>query len=177
MEPNFDPRTIERPVPDLLKYYFAVSALTLLGFPAVFLPLYFKYHTLRFKFDDEGISVAWGILFHRETYLTYRRIQDIHVTRNLFHRWLGLAAVSIQTASGSSSAEMVIEGFPAPEKLRDYLYEKMRGARKEHDTPHEAGSAPPAARSGTEATRDEALVLLEEIRDEIRRIAAAGGRS
>jgi hypothetical protein len=33
---------------------------------------------------------------------------------------------------------MVIEGFPAPEKLRDYLYEKMRGARKEHDAPHEA---------------------------------------
>ena len=168
---------IERPSPKLMTLYVIQALMTVFLFPIVIVPLYFRYHTLRYRLDAEGVSASWGILFRREVYVTYRRIQDIHVTRNLFHRWLGLAAVSIQTASGSSSAEMVIEGFPAPEKLRDYLYEKMRGARKEHDAPHEAWSAPPAARSGTEATRDEALVLLEEIRDEIRRIAAAGGRS
>ena len=41
-----------------------------------------------------------GHSLRREIHLTYRRIQDIHVTRNLFHRWLGLATVGIQTASG-----------------------------------------------------------------------------
>ena len=90
------------------------------GIPFVFLLLYFKYHTLKYAFDDKGVSMSWGILFHREIYLTYRRIQDIHVTRNIFHRWLGLAAVSVQTASGSAGAEMTIEGIRNPEALRDF---------------------------------------------------------
>ena len=66
------------------------SLLTLLAFPFVFLPLLFKYHTLRCTFDDEEISAAWGILFEREIHLTYRRIQDIHVIGNLVERWLGI---------------------------------------------------------------------------------------
>jgi putative membrane protein len=105
-----------------------------------------------------------GMLFKREVNLAYRRIQDIHVTRNIFHRWLGLADVAVQTASGSSGAEMTIEGIRDPQGLRDYLYSKMRGARGEADEP---GEAAPAA--------DEALSLLREIRDALRRVAAARG--
>ncbi len=73
--------------------------------------------------------MRWGVLFQREVLLTYRRIQDIHVTRDLIQRWLGLATVSIQTASGSSSPEMKIEGILQAEELRDYLYQKMRGPK------------------------------------------------
>jgi putative membrane protein len=80
------------------------------------------------------------------------------VTRNLFHRWLGLSEVGVQTASGSSSAEMTIEGIRNPEAVRDYLYERMRGARDEGE--HATGETP----------RDEALALLVEIRDEIRKL-------
>ncbi|MCH7573194.1 MAG: PH domain-containing protein [Planctomycetes bacterium] len=146
----------------LLTYYILVSVLTLVGFPFVFLPLYFKYHTLKYSFDDKGISMSWGILFRREIYLTYRRIQDIHMTRNLFHRWLGLAAVSIQTASGSSGAEMTIEGIPQPEKLRDFLYTQMRGARDEH------GESDAGDSVDLDTTEDEVLTLLREIRDELK---------
>src|SRR5690606_33558570 len=96
-----------------------------------FLPLYFKYETLRYRFDDKGISMSWGLLFRREVHLTYRRIQDIQLTRNIVQRWLGLASVAIQTASGASSAEMVIEGVLEAEALRDYLYRQMRGALPE----------------------------------------------
>src|SRR4026209_1452029 len=126
---RFDPASITRPDPALMTYYLIFAALTVFGFPFVILPLYFKYHTLKYRFDDKGIAMSWGILFRREIYLTYRRIQDIHVTRNLIHRWLGLAAVSVQTASGSSSAEMTIEGIRQPELLRDFLYRQMRGVR------------------------------------------------
>ena len=31
-------------------------------------------------------EVYWGLLFRHEVYLTYRRIQDIHVTRNIVER-------------------------------------------------------------------------------------------
>ena len=158
----FDPAAISRPDPSLWTYYVLVAACTVFGFPFVILPFYFKYRTLKYRFDDKGVSMSWGILFHRETYLTYRRIQDIHVTRNLFHRWLGLSAVSVQTASGSSGAEMTIEGIRNPEALRDFLYHQMRGARGEPE------GIPAATPTVPSAPTDEALVLLHEIRDSLR---------
>ena len=91
----YDPMSITRPIPELLKYYALYSLLSLVGFPIVFLIHFIKYKTLQYKFDDKGIAMSWGYLFRKEIYLTYRRIQDIHVTRNLIHRWLNLAAVSI----------------------------------------------------------------------------------
>ena len=51
-------------------------------------------------FDEEGISVRWGILFRREINLTYARIQDIHLRSNFIERWLNLARIEVQTASG-----------------------------------------------------------------------------
>jgi putative membrane protein len=168
---QFDPASVTRPEPSLMTYYTIMAAMTLLGFPFVILPLYFKYHTLRYRFDDAGIAISWGILFRREIYLTYRRIQDIHVTRNFVQRWLGLASVSVQTASGSSGAEMTIEGVHQPEQLRDFLYRQMRGAHDGHTQAlaPEGGAAAAASLAGD----DEALVLLREIRDEIRRLRRA----
>ncbi len=128
-EEGFDPTTIERPDPSLFRYYVFVSLLSGPLTPLVLLPLYFRYMTLRYKFDDAGVSMRWGILFRKEVYLTYRRIQDIHLTRNLLQRWMGLAKISLQTASGSNQAEMVIEGILQPERLRDFLYSQMRGAK------------------------------------------------
>ncbi len=44
---RFDPSTITRPDGALLNYYVLVSLLTGPFFPFVFLPLLFKYETLR----------------------------------------------------------------------------------------------------------------------------------
>jgi putative membrane protein len=118
---------IERPDPALMTYYTLVCLLTGPLFPIVIIPNYFRYHTLRYRFDEDGISMRWGILFRKEIHLTYTRIQDIHLTSNLIERWLGLARIQVQTASGSSSAEMTIEGIKAYELVRDFIYSKMRG--------------------------------------------------
>src|SRR5215469_15046380 len=118
----FDPFKITRPDSALLKYYLIATLLTGPGFFLAFLPLLFKYETLRYRFDEEGVAMRWGLLFRREIYLTYRRIQDIHLTRNLLQRWLGLATVSVQTASGSSGPGMSIEGVLQADQLRDFLY-------------------------------------------------------
>jgi uncharacterized membrane protein YdbT with pleckstrin-like domain len=120
---------IRRPNRRLLTYYFLQSILT--G-PAIIVVLpirYFRYRTLRYVFDAEGLTVRWGILFRREVSLTYARIQDIHLVSNLVERWLGLGRVQIQTASGSSDAEVTIQGLPDFEAVRDELYRRMRGAR------------------------------------------------
>jgi len=72
--------------------------------------------------------MSWGILFRNEVVLNYGRIQDIHLRSNAVERWLGLARIEIQTASGSSDSEMVLEGIPDAEAMRDFLYSRMHGA-------------------------------------------------
>lgn len=169
----FDPTTIKRPDPQLLTYYLAVSALTGPFAPLTFLPLYLKYRTLEYRFDDSGIAMSWGILFRRETYLTYQRIQDIHLTRNIIQRWMGLASVSLQTAAGSATPEMTIEGVLAAEPLRDFLYGRMRGAKGvAADT---ASGTHPNVASGSANRSDELLHLLQDIRDDLRTLAASRG--
>jgi len=112
--------------------------------------------------------MSWGILFRREIHLTYRRIQDIHLTRNLIQRWMGLATVGIQTASGSAGPEMSIEGVLQAGQLRDHLYAEMRGAKGEVNLANPPGKD--GALDGT-APEDETLTLLREIRDSLRRLA------
>ena len=150
---------MHRPAPELMKYYFLTSLLAGPFFFIPLLPMYFRYHTLRYDFDDEGISMKWGILFRREITLTYARIQDIHLVSNFVERWLGLARIQVQTASASAQAEMTLEGLREFEMLRDFLYTKMRGVR--------AGKV--AAK-----TEDVSLAAaLREVADELRAVREA----
>ena len=164
---RFDATSIERPDPSLFRYYVFVSLMSGPIAPLVLLPLYFRYITLRYKFDDAGVSMSWGILFRKEVYLTYRRIQDIHLTRNLLQRWMGLAKISLQTASGSSQAEMAIEGILQPEQLRDYLYGQMRGAKNEVSSIAAIDTAASANGSGaiTVTDQDRATQALTDIKE------------
>lgn len=154
-----------------MHYYVLVSLLAGPVFPFVLAPLLCKYFTLRYRFDEKGISTSHGVLFKRETLLTYRRIQDIHLTHNIVQRWLGLATVSIQTASGAAGAEVAIEGILESEELRDFLYQRMRGARGlDHDEPNriaesEATATFPAVHAAAKTSTDEATALLRDIRD------------
>jgi putative membrane protein len=93
--------------------------------------------------------------------LTYARIQVIHLKSGLLQRWLGLANVEVQTASGSATAEVVIEGFKEFEAIRDFLYTRMRG--------YQAKKTVAATTPGATTPRDEAVALLLNIRDELRR--------
>jgi putative membrane protein len=169
---EFTPYTITRPDKRLLYYYLIFAALTGPLSPFVVVPLILKYATLRYRFDEEGISMSWGLIFRKEILLTYRRIQDIHLTRNIVQRWLDLATVSIQTASGSASAEMSIEGILEAEPLRDFLYERMRGAK---------GLSVYGAQTGQDGfnapqeREDRALALLREIRDALNALGRNSG--
>jgi len=120
--------SLTRPTENLFTYYFLRALATLPALPITLPLLYFRYHTMRYEFSPEGIRMSWGVLFRHEIVLNYARIQDIHLRSNAIERWLGLARIEIQTASGSSGAEMVLEGIPDPAAMRDFLYDRMRGA-------------------------------------------------
>lgn len=152
--------------------YYALSSLMAGPFFVVPLAyLYFRYHTLRYVFDREGITMRWGILFRREISLTYARVQDIHLVSNVVERWLGLARIQIQTASGSSGAEMVIEGLQDFEAIRDFLYTRMRGVHHQHGPSTDAQRGDDGAGEAARAIR-EAAEELRAIRESIE-----GGRA
>jgi len=148
---------ITRPEKGLLVIYLLTALVTLFAFPIVFVPLFFRYETLRYRFDDEGVFMSYGVLFRREMQLTYARMQDIHLSQNFIERWLNIGTVTIQTAGSGSASNMAIVGVRNSELIRDYLYVRMRGVR-EHK----------AAPAGSDA-------VLVEIRDALRDAARALG--
>ena len=113
-----------------MTYYVLKALLTAVAFPIMLPLLYFRYHTMRYRFDAEGIHMRWGILFRHEVMLNYSRIQDIHLQSNFVERFLGLARIVVQTAAGSANAEMTLEGLTDHEAMRDFLYSRMRGTRE-----------------------------------------------
>lgn len=164
-----------RPHRNLLTYSALESLLFGPAFWVKLLYSYFRFRTLVYEVDEEGITMRWGILFRREISLTFSRIQDIHLSSNLVERWLGLAKIQVQTASGSASAEMTVEGLTAFEAMRDFLYGRMRGARDRAAHPAVAhGHAPHALAAGAaHADAGELAEVLREIAAEVRQIRAS----
>ena len=161
--------TLERPHPSLWKYYILQAICTGPGIVFMLPYLYFRYHTLRYRFDAEGIHMRVGILFRREVNLTYARIQDIHLRSGFVQRWFGLANLEVQTASGSATAELVIEGFKEYEAIRDFLYTRMRGY---HHAPAKSPATSSVSSIGASSS-PEVVSLLQSIADELRRTREA----
>jgi len=151
---------ITRPEKALLTLYLIRSLAALFLFPFVFVPLLIRYVTLRYRFDDESIRKSHGLIFRHEDLVQFSRIQDLHISRGIVQRWLGLATIEIQTAAGSASSEMSLEGLSNYEEIRDFLYSRMRGGRVEEEEEAEVVLGAPSS--------DAVVQLLTEIRDEIR---------
>ena len=155
---------IDSPSQALLTYYFLIS---MFGGPLVLIlfPInWIRFKTLRYELQDTGIRMSVGLLFRKEVIVAYRRIQDIHVSHNIIQRWLGISSVSIQTASGNSMPEIVVEGVQSPDQLRDWLYERMRGAKSGGN---DLSSTNDQQTRDQQSDSDDVTILLRGIRDNL----------
>ena len=74
---------IERPHPKLMTLYF-LRSLAFPPFSLLALPvLYFRYHTMSYRFDEDGVSMRWGALFRRE--INHRGLSVILASRPCIH--------------------------------------------------------------------------------------------
>jgi putative membrane protein len=87
-------------------------------------------------------------------------------------RWLNLARIEVQTASGSAHAEMTLEGLHEFEAVRDFLYAKMRGNRDR--TAAAAGAAAPAESGELAVALREVTAELRAVRRQLERREADG---
>lgn len=174
-----DMKAIDRPDPKLLQLYFincGMGAIFTLGvaIPPIILgmiPLFIRYFTMRYRFDDNGVGVSYGYFFRQESYLTYDKIQDIHLNRGFFERWLGLGTVEVQTAAGSSGAEVTFIGLTQFDEVRDFLYSRMRRGKGLKDPSSKAPDSSESQDLSPDA--QEALDLLRAIRDEVNELKTA----
>lgn len=130
------------------------------------LGFYVRFRTLRYRWDDDGVTRQWGLLFRRESFLSYKRIQDAKVSQGVVERVFGLGTITIETAaSGNDAGKDSIEGIREFQLVRDFLYERMRG---------QGGSTTAKKAEGP----SEELALVNSIRDEMRalRVAVEGRR-
>ena len=171
--PSLDFAALERPSPQLLTYYLLASLLSGPAMVIVIPAMIIRYNTLRYRFEESGVRMQVGLLFRKEVVVAFRRIQDIHVSRNLIQRWLGIASVSIQTASGNAMPEIVLEGMTDEDSIRDWLYERMRGA-KGQSSPSPTGEQ--AILSHQDSQADEVTKLLTGIRDNLAILADQRGQ-
>ncbi len=156
---------ITRPHADLMKYYLIASFVIPPIFPILMVVGAIRFRTMRYAFTSEGVSMSWGLLFRKQIIIQYSRIQDIHLRSNMVQRWLGLSDVLVQTASGSATAEMTLEGLKEFEAVRDFLYHRMRGVKDDHPTVDAGVDAPVAS-----STPDELTLVLREVAAELRAV-------
>ena len=162
-----DTTALERPSPSLLTYYILTGLLSGPACVIVIPALIIRYNTLRYRFEESGLRMQLGLFFRKEVLVAFRRIQDIHVSRNLVQRWLGIASVSVQTASGNAMPEIVLEGVTNPDEVRDWLYERMRGAKGYAGQPADVADKPLRMEAAILGKPDEVTELLRGIRDNL----------
>ncbi|WP_454085822.1 PH domain-containing protein [Georgenia sp. Marseille-Q6866] len=89
----------------------AAGALTVLLLPAVVLAPWLRYRTHRWEATSTAVYSRTGWLGREWRIAPLSRVQTVEAKRNLLHRALGLAAVSVTTGSAQGAVE--IQGLQA----------------------------------------------------------------
>ena len=61
------------------------------------------YRRFEYKLTDDTLDISSGVISRREREIPYRRIQNVDVSRSVIQRAIGVAAVDLETAGGSST--------------------------------------------------------------------------
>lgn len=120
---------------------------------------------LECQLTERSLNVRKGVLFRSEKNVPLDKIQDVGLKEGPILRWLGLSALSIETAGGSGQerADAHLVGVVDAPTFRDAILDQRDLVVERM---HSGGSAPTAAAaepSGSEA-------LLREMRDSLLRI-------
>ena len=158
---------LTRPDYKLLWLYVIYSLFANILFLFALIPLYFRFKTLRYRFDAEGVSVAHGILWRRDDLPPpmpeYRIFMFSLKHLREVARVLGKNP-DCKTLWVSTSAEESVEGVKEYNAIRDFLYAE--------DARHKLTTGSDAASPETRPVD----AVLANIRDELRAIREAHSR-
>ncbi|TKX87042.1 hypothetical protein EXE43_05220 [Halorubrum sp. SS5] len=117
------------------------------------------YRRFEYVLTEDTLDISSGVISRREREIPYRRIQNVDVSRSVIQRAIGVAAVDLETAGGSSTEGSI--RFVTPDEAtrlqREVQRRKAGGAR-----PDETGEGAAADVDAVEAGREDAFAPDEE---------------
>jgi len=94
-----------------------------------------QFWFFRFALEDDQLLVTEGLIFRKNRKIPYSRVQNINTSQNPVHRFLGVATVQLESASGGKpEAVLRVVDWPTVESLR----QKVQAA---HATGHGVSDA------------------------------------
>ena len=106
------------------------------------------YRRFDYELTADTLDIASGVISRREREIPYRRIQNVDVSRSVIQRALGVAAVDLETAGGSSTEGSI--RFVTPDEATRLQREVQR--RKSDVSSSETGHSTGAGHSAEAAT-------------------------
>ncbi|MEM8931553.1 MAG: PH domain-containing protein [Acidobacteriota bacterium] len=86
-----------------------------------------RYAVFRYRLGDEELHLRDGILQRNERHVPYARIQNVDLVQNPIHRWLDVATVRLETASGGEpEASISVLPLATVEELRQRVLHGRR---------------------------------------------------
>lgn len=89
--------------------------------PLIYLYLMLTIKNYHYEFGDKLITLKQGIISKSERTVMYGRIQNICVSQGIINRLLGLASISIETASEGAGAKFIVQNSKSKENLAGAL--------------------------------------------------------
>lgn len=161
----------------------APIALAIIVIPAMlaYVAIHLRYNTTWYVVSDRSLRIRRGIWIIHETTITFENIQNVTVDQGPVQRFFGIADVLVKTAGGGGMGgphqenaagaghNGLIEGIDNAPQIRDLIMSRLKRSTSAGlgDEAHHAVDQRPPAFSR------EHLVVLREIRETARRLAAA----
>lgn len=103
-------------LPNWAVYLIIVIVILLVLTPAVL-----KYITYKYTLEDQGIRIKYGLIFRKNTYIPYERIQTVQKKQWFFFIPFNVCQILIETAGGNGKAEADLVAVPVSvvDELKD----------------------------------------------------------
>lgn len=123
--------------------------------------------TTRYGYTDDDLVIAQGVVFRTERRIPYDKVHNVALSRNVFHRLLGVAAVQVETGSGlEPEASLRVLTLDAVDEMRARVASRKSANAIERDA---ARAEPPAGEPRGEPIADtppvERVLVALSLRD------------
>ncbi|WP_435358949.1 PH domain-containing protein [Haloarchaeobius sp. DFWS5] len=108
-----------------------VFVLAPVGFVVGIVYGYLVYTRFEYELTENTLDVASGVIGRTEREIPIRRIQNVDVQQNLFHRLFDVAVVRIETAGGGGTeAELSVVSREEADRLQREIRARRNGSRE-----------------------------------------------
>ena len=110
------------------------------------------YRRFEYVLTEDTLDISSGVISRREREIPYRRIQNVDVSRGIIQRAIGVAAVDLETAGGSSTEGSIRYVTPdEATRLQREVQRRKSGSDRAAETRERAPTGDAAAEGGDDA--------------------------